>query len=130
MSFDGLRVAITGGARDTGRMLAEAFADRGARIYLSARDLTAASETAAAIGRAEAFQCDLAVPDSVRAFAAAVAARTGHLDVLINNGAAYLEGNDLGDVADDDIDNLMTVGGTGPLLVTKHLLPLLRASPR
>jgi NAD(P)-dependent dehydrogenase (short-subunit alcohol dehydrogenase family) len=42
MNFDGLRVAITGGGRGTGRLLAEAFAERGAQIFLSARDLAAA----------------------------------------------------------------------------------------
>lgn len=60
MNLDGLRVAITGAARDTGRLLAEAFAERGAQIFLSARDLAAAEHVADAIsqrrpGRADAF---------------------------------------------------------------------------
>ncbi|MEV4660140.1 SDR family oxidoreductase [Micromonospora sp. NPDC049301] len=135
MNLDGLRVAITGAARDTGRLLAEAFAERGAQIFLSARDLAAAENVADAIsqrgpGRADAFHCDLAVPESVRAFAAAVAERTKHLDVLINNGAPYIEGDDLGDVSDDKIESVMAAGGTGTMLLTKNLLPLLRASSR
>ncbi|MBM0275246.1 SDR family NAD(P)-dependent oxidoreductase [Micromonospora tarensis] len=135
MNLDGLRVAITGAARDTGRLLAEAFAERGAQIFLSARDLAAAKHVADAIsqrgpGRADAFHCDLAVPDSVRAFAAAVAERTKHLDVLINNGAPYIEGDDLGDVSDDKIESVMSAGVTGAMLLTKNLLPLLRASSR
>ena len=135
MNLDGLRVAITGGARDTGRLLAEAFAERGAQIFLSARDLAAAEHVAGAIsqrgpGRAEVFRCDLAVADSVRAFAAALAGRTTYLDVLINNGAAYIEGDDLGDVSDDKIESVVAAGGTGTVLLTKHLLPLLRASSR
>jgi NAD(P)-dependent dehydrogenase (short-subunit alcohol dehydrogenase family) len=135
MNLDGLRVAITGAARDTGRLLAEAFAERGAQIFLSARDLAAAEQVAEAIsqrgpGRADAFSCDLAVPESVVSFAAALAQRTNHLDVLINNGAPYIEGDDLGDVSDEKIERVMAAGGTGTLLLTKHLLPLLRASPR
>ncbi|MEU2611457.1 SDR family oxidoreductase [Micromonospora sp. NPDC007271] len=135
MDFGGLRVAITGAARDTGRLLAEAFAERGAQIFLSARDLAAAEHVAGVIsqrgaGHAEAFHCDLAVPDSVRAFAAAVAGRTKHLDVLINNGAPYIDGDDLEDVSDDQIESVMAAGGTGIALLTKHLLPLLRASSR
>jgi NAD(P)-dependent dehydrogenase (short-subunit alcohol dehydrogenase family) len=66
----------------------------------------------------------------VRAFAAALAGRTTHLDVLINNGAAYIEGDDLGDVSDDKIQSVMAAGGTGTVLLTKYLLPLLRASSR
>jgi NAD(P)-dependent dehydrogenase (short-subunit alcohol dehydrogenase family) len=52
------------------------------------------------------------------------------LDVLVNNGAAYLEGDDLGDASDDEIVSVIAAGGTGTALLTKHLLPLLRASPR
>lgn len=135
MDLDGLRVAITGGARDTGRLLAEAFAERGARIYLSARDVVAARQVADEIsrrgaGRVDAFHCDLAAPEAVRGFAAAVADRTYHLDVLINNGAAYIDGDDLADAPDDTIEQVMAAGGTGTVLMTKHLLPLLRASSR
>ncbi|GIF74644.1 SDR family NAD(P)-dependent oxidoreductase [Asanoa siamensis] len=135
MDLDGLHVAVTGAARDTGRLLAEAFAERGARVFLSARDLPAARAVADAInergaGRAEAFHCDLAAPDSVRAFAAAVADRSSHLDVLVNNGAAYVEGEDLADASDDAIESVLAGGGTGTVLLTKHLLPLLRTSSR
>lgn len=135
MNLDGLRVAVTGAARDTGRLLAEAFAERGARIYLSARDLATAEQVADEIsrrgpGRADAFHCDLAVPESVRAFTAALAERTNHLDVLVNNGAPYVDGADLGDVSDDMIESVMAAGGTGTMLLTRHLLPLLRASAR
>ena len=135
MNLDGLRVAVTGAARDTGRLLAEAFAERGAQIFLSARDLAAAEHVADAItrrgpGRADAFHCDLAEPTSVRAFATAVADRTSHLDVLINNGAPYIEGDDLEDASDETIASVMAAGGTGAVLLTRHLLPLLRASSR
>ncbi|GAA2602391.1 SDR family NAD(P)-dependent oxidoreductase [Dactylosporangium fulvum] len=135
MNLDGLRVAVTGAGRDTGRLLAEAFAERGAQLFLSARSLAAAEHVAGVIrrrgpGQAEAFRCDLGKADSVRAFAAALADRTEHLDVLINNGAAYIDGDDVGDVPDEQIESVMAAGGTGTILLTKHLLPLLRASPR
>ncbi|MFU8850981.1 SDR family NAD(P)-dependent oxidoreductase [Micromonospora sp. SL1-18] len=135
MDLEGLRVAITGAARDTGRLLAEAFAERGAHIFLSARDLAAAEHVAGVInqrgsGQAKAFHCDLAVADSVRAFAAALASRTKFLDVLINNGSPYIEGDDLGDASDDQLESMMAAGGTGTALLTKHLLPLLRGSTR
>lgn len=135
MDLDGLRIAVTGAGRDTGRVLATAFAERGAHIYVAARGADAAGRTAELIrqggrGSAEAFACDLASPDSVRAFAAALAERTDRLDVLVNNGAAYLHGEDLGDAADDDIVDAIAGAATGTVLLTKHLLPLLRASAR
>jgi NAD(P)-dependent dehydrogenase (short-subunit alcohol dehydrogenase family) len=61
-------------------------------------------------------------------YAEVLAGRTERLDVLINNGAVYIEGNDLGSVSDDEIEGMMAAGATGTMLLTKHLLPLLRAS--
>ncbi|MCW3842326.1 SDR family oxidoreductase [Micromonospora yasonensis] len=135
MNFDGLRVAVTGAGRDSGRLLAMAFAERGAHVYVSARTAAAAEPTAEWIrqhgrGTAEPLVCDLACPDSVRAFAAALADRADHLDVLVNNGAGYVHGEDLGDVEDDAIIATIDGAATGTVLLTKHLLPLLRASAR
>ncbi|MEV4622294.1 SDR family oxidoreductase [Asanoa sp. NPDC049573] len=135
MDLTGLRVAVTGAGRDTGRLLATAFADRGAHVFVSARERAAAERVAALVnergpGRAEAFPCDLAVPESVRGFAAFVAGRTGHLDVLVNNGAVYVDGADLTDASDETIQTVMAAGATGTMLLTRHLLPLLRASSR
>ena len=135
MRLQGKVVAITGAGRDTGRALALAFAERGAHVFVSARDPEAARRTVDAVrasgrGGAEAFTCDLESADAVRGFAAALAERTDRLDVLVNNGARYLHGEDLSTVADEDIAGAITGAVTGTILLTKHLLPLLRASAR
>ncbi|GIG64306.1 SDR family NAD(P)-dependent oxidoreductase [Phytomonospora endophytica] len=134
MTLHGTTVAVTGAGRDLGRRLALSFAERGADVLVAARDLAAAEATAEAArsrghGKATAFTCDLADPDSVRAFAAAVGERVSHVDVLVNNGAPYLHG-ELDDATDAEITATITAGTTGTLLLTRHLLPLLRASPR
>lgn len=135
MNLDGLRIAVTGAGRDTGRVLALAFAERGAHVFVAARQAAAAERTADLIrqhgqGTAEAFACDLASANSIRAFAAALTGRTDRLDVLVNNGAGYLHGEDLSDVKDDDIIDTIAGAATGTVLLTKHVLPLLRASAR
>ena len=38
--------------------------------------------------------------------------------MLINNGAPYIEGDDLGDVSDEKIEWVMAAGGTGTVLLT------------
>jgi NAD(P)-dependent dehydrogenase (short-subunit alcohol dehydrogenase family) len=129
----GRRVVITAAGRDFGRTLALRFAERGAEVFLSARTLDRAEHVRDEIRATthpgvHAFAADLTDPASVQAFAAAVAERTGHVDVLVNNGARYIEGVDLLDVSDADVVDTIASGATGTVLATKAFLPLLRAS--
>ncbi|MET3984782.1 SDR family oxidoreductase [Streptomyces sp. PvR034] len=133
MDLTGRTIVITGAGRGFGRALALEAGRSGARVLLSARTLAGARHVADEVAtdsgaEAEAFACDLADPDSVRAFAAAVAARTDRVDVLVNNGARYLHGPDLWDAEDDAITDTLASGATGTILTVKHFLPLLRAS--
>ncbi|GAB3814351.1 SDR family NAD(P)-dependent oxidoreductase [Kribbella italica] len=115
-------VLITGAGRDTGRLLALAFAASGAHVIATARTAVAAEETVALVraagGSAEAVVLDLASPASIAGL------ELERLDVLVNSGARYLEGDaSPADVAD-------TIGGAaiGTALLTERVLPLLRAS--
>ncbi|MGW7364908.1 SDR family oxidoreductase [Streptomyces sp. NPDC054841] len=63
-------------------------------------------------------------------FAQEVGQRTDHIDVLVNNGARWLDGPDLFSASDEDVADTLASGGTGTILVTKNLLPLLLASAR
>ncbi|MEZ0067244.1 NAD(P)-dependent dehydrogenase (short-subunit alcohol dehydrogenase family) [Streptacidiphilus sp. MAP12-20] len=133
MDLTGRTVVITGAGRGFGRALALQTGRLGARIFLSARSLTAARTVADEVAtdsgaKADAFACDLADPASIRAFADGITARADRVDVLINNGARYLEGPDLCDADDDAIADTIASGATGTLLTVKHFLPLLRAS--
>ncbi|MET9608143.1 SDR family oxidoreductase [Streptomyces sp. NPDC006512] len=131
------RVVITAAGRDFGRTLALRCAAEGAEIYLSARTLEAAERVRGEIraqgldaDRVHAFACDLTDPASVREFAAAVAARTDHVDVLLNNASRYQHGADLLSASDEDVVETLASGATGTVLVTKAFLPLLLASAK
>jgi NADP-dependent 3-hydroxy acid dehydrogenase YdfG len=73
-----VNVVITGGDRGFGRTIARRFAARGATVVVTARDLTD--------------------PVSVRRCAEQVGDLLGHVDVLVDNGAAFLAESE----ADDD----------------------------
>ncbi|MFI9162456.1 SDR family oxidoreductase [Kitasatospora aureofaciens] len=133
MDLTGHRIVITGAGRDFGRALAHHFAGLGAELFLAARTSAAAEATRREIRdrgheQVHAFACDLSVPASIRSFAGELGERTDRIDVLVNNGARWLEGPDLLSASDEDVADTIASGGTGTILVTKNLLPLLLAS--
>lgn len=108
MDLTGRTVVVTGAGRGFGRALALKAGRLGARVFVSARSLAAAQRVADEVAtgsgaKTDAFACDLADPASIRAFADGITAHADRVDVLINNGARYLEGPDLWDAADDAI---------------------------
>ncbi|MEV0781273.1 SDR family oxidoreductase [Streptomyces sp. NPDC050433] len=135
MKFENLRVVVTGASRQFGRSLAIGFAHLGAEVYVSARTVEAAERThtevmGAARERIHAFGCDLSRPAEIRAFARRVAERTDRVDLLVNNGARWLDGLELDDASDDEIVETIESTAGGTVLMVKHFLPLLRASGR
>lgn len=135
MSFEQCRVVVTGASRDFGRTLAIGFARKGAEVFLSARSLEAAQRVADEIrdlghDNVHAFACDLGDASSIRRFAAELGRHTDRVDVLVNNGARWLEGSDLLSASDEDVIDTIATGATGTVLTVKHVLPLLLASDR
>lgn len=87
------RVAlVTGGSRGLGLQIAEALGEFGATVALAARkadELEAAVAHLADLGsEAFAVPADLRAPEAAEALAGAVMARTGRIDILINNAGA------------------------------------------
>ena len=84
--MQGKVVVITGASRGIGAAAARAFAQAGAKVALLARSEAEIVALAAEIGpQAMALRCDVADAGAVEAALAAVVARFGRLDVLINN---------------------------------------------
>ncbi|KJK55403.1 SDR family oxidoreductase [Saccharothrix sp. ST-888] len=135
MRFENLRVVVTGASRDFGRSLAVGFAHLGAEVFVSARTKEAAARTGeqivgAARGRIHAFGCDLSRPAEIRELARQVAEHTDRVDLLINNGARWLDGVELESASDEQIVDTIESTAAGTVLMVKHFLPLLRASER
>ncbi|MFJ9029457.1 SDR family oxidoreductase [Streptomyces sp. NPDC102274] len=135
MKFENLRVVVTGASRQFGRSLAIGFAHLGAEVYVSARTVEAAERThtevmGSARDRIHAFGCDLSRPAEIRDFARRVAERTDRVDLLVNNGARWLDGLQLDDASDDQIVETIESTAGGTVLMVKHFLPLLRSSGR
>ncbi|MFJ5712067.1 SDR family oxidoreductase [Streptomyces sp. NPDC093105] len=135
MKFENLRVVVTGASRSFGRALAVGFAHLGAEVYVSARTVEAAERTRAEVlgsarDRIHAFGCDLSRPAEIREFAARVGEHTDRVDLLVNNGARWLDGMDLEATSDAEIVETIESTAGGTVLMVKHFLPLLRGSLR
>ena len=76
---------VTGGARGIGLAVAQWFLAHGHRVALLDIDQATLAATAAAHPEALALPCDVSDPAQVEAAAAAVMARWGRVDALVNN---------------------------------------------
>jgi NAD(P)-dependent dehydrogenase (short-subunit alcohol dehydrogenase family) len=96
---------ITGAGRGLGQHLANRYWQAGYNLGLVSRTVASAERTVSALAPArrqhcDVFECDLADPASVEAAAEQICAKTGRVNVLINNAAVQgpigsLEQNDL-----------------------------------
>ncbi len=116
----GQTVAVTGGGRGIGRVIAQTFAAAGADVVVLARSASELAETVALIGsRARAVTLDVLDAAAIsQAFNA-----IGPLDVLVNNAG---DGGPVGPVEQSDPVvwwRTQEVNVRGPMLCTHAVLP-------
>ena len=88
MTLEGKHALVTGGARGIGAACARALLLHGARVTLAGRDAQAlahAMEEMSALGEVDMQVVDVTDEASVRDGFAAAVARSGRIDVLVNN---------------------------------------------
>jgi len=119
---------ITGGSQGLGGALAAALAERGLRVVIAARELTALEAQAAALRQrgftVHAVQADLGDKAAIHPLAAQAAALVGPIDLLINN-ASTLGPTPLvllGDTECEDLEQALAVNVLGPFRLTKAVL--------
>lgn len=118
LRLDGRVAVVTGGAGAIGAAIGADLAALGARVVLADVDLPGASKAAVGLPDARALRVDLAVPESVSAFAAAV----GEVHILVHNaGVSIVRPFTESDPADWEL--MWRVNLRGPMLLTRLLLP-------
>ncbi|WP_392336945.1 L-iditol 2-dehydrogenase [Loktanella salsilacus] len=115
MRLAGKSALITGSARGIGRGFAEAYLAEGATVAIADINMEAAQATAAELGDgAYAVQLDVSDQASIDAAIAAVVAKSGKLDILINN-AALFDAAQTVDITRASFDTLYAVNVAGTL---------------
>ncbi|MCC2637352.1 MAG: short chain dehydrogenase family protein [Moraxellaceae bacterium] len=83
---------VTGGSRGIGEAIARLLAANGAHVIVASRKVEGCERVAASIradgGSAEVMACHIGEMDQIEATFAAITAKHGRLDILINNAAA------------------------------------------
>lgn len=111
----GKSALITGAARGIGRGFAERFIAEGATVAVADINLDAAMQTASELGDAAyPVRIDVSQQDSIDAAMAAVVARAGKLDILINN-AALFDAAEVVDITRESYEKLYAVNVAGTL---------------
>lgn len=115
--LSGKSALVTGSARGIGRCFAEAYVREGATVAIADIDFARAEKTATEIGpQAYAVALDVTDQASIDAAIAAVEARTGGIDILINNAALF----DLAPIVEitrQSYDKLFSINVAGSLFM-------------
>lgn len=128
-SFNKKVVWITGASAGIGEALALAFASEGASLVLSARNIGVLEAVAGKCLDAGASSVlveplDLTKSESFNERAASVVARTGRIDVLVNNGGRS-QRSLVKDTPVEIYRDLLEVNFFGALVLTKAVLPFM-----
>ncbi|MFY1620974.1 SDR family oxidoreductase [Micromonospora sp. WMMD736] len=127
--LDGKVAVVTGGGRGIGVMMARGLLQAGAAVYLSSRkeaELDAAVAELSPLGRVEAIPADLGTAEGAQTLADALAAREDKLHALFNNAGANW-GAPFDEFPESGFDRVFNVNVKGVFLVTRALVPMLRA---
>jgi len=124
-------VCVQGGTKGMGRAAAECFAADGARVVVLARGQDGIDETVralAALGSPDAFGLvvDLLQPATIDAAFAAIDARWGELNTLVNAAGPGATRSTFDTITDDEWRQAYEIGALSAVRCTRTALPLLR----
>lgn len=126
MSMQDKVAVVTGAASGIGRATAEALAAEGARVIVADIDREGGEKTVATLrergANAEFFAVDMTDAASITAFADAVNAKYGAVDVLVN-GAGWGRTHPFWEGTPELWNKLIALNLVGPMTLAKALLP-------
>jgi len=111
---------VTGATRGIGAEIAARLSELGATVYAGARDrndVTAPDQ--------HAVRLDVTEDKTVRAAMDRIEREQDSLDIVVNNAGVFSRSGPLHEMDMADFDRTTAVNLRGPVVVTKHALPLL-----
>ena len=129
IDLDGRRAIVTGGAQGLGRAIAERLQASGADVYVWDFDpdaMTAAQADWPGSGPAGWIEVDVAEPDAVEAAFHETRKSAGAIDILVNNAGISGPNMPTWEYGVEDWRRVIDVDLTGPFLVSRTVVPLMR----
>jgi NAD(P)-dependent dehydrogenase (short-subunit alcohol dehydrogenase family) len=129
LGLQGRVVLVTGANRGIGRAIARSAVREGATVAIVGRDAAAGEETVAELGADHAawFTCDVTDPEQVQGLTAAVVARLGRIDAVVNNAGRF-GGGPAVDLTYEALREGIDTKVAGAIAVVRAALPALRRS--
>ncbi len=118
-------VLITGASAGIGKVTAELFGSKGAKVALAARSVERLREISAKIADSFVVGVDMTRFDEVRRMVKQTHEHYGRLDVLINNAGRGYQ-SPLESIDTDDLAELMSLNVYGPLVAMQAVIPIMR----
>lgn len=135
MEFEGRNVMLTGIGRagQVGEAVAQAFAERGARLLLVGHRIDEARARADALvargAQATAFAADLTDVNAVATLADAIRrASSAQLHALVHIAGGFSMSGPVADSDPDEWTHLFAINGTTAYLVARAFIPMLRST--
>lgn len=126
----GRRAIVTGGAQGLGRAIAERLQVSGAEVYIWDFDRAAVSELQTHwTGRAPAgcMEVDVSDPEAVEAAWRETCESAGDIDILVNNAGISGPNMPTWEYGVEDWRRVIDIDLTGPFLVSRAVVPEMRA---
>jgi NAD(P)-dependent dehydrogenase (short-subunit alcohol dehydrogenase family) len=124
-------IVVTGARSGVGRAVVDRFAAEGWQVGLVARGAEALAEsvsrTGASAARCQAFPCDVSDAEAVAVMAAAVLARFGQVDVLVNAAGTNVPRRALSVLSRDDWHAVLATNLHGAFYCAQAFLPGMRS---
>lgn len=131
LDLSGKVAIVTGGCGLYGAAISEGLAEAGATVVVASRNGENCRRYAEELRQrglsAEGMALDMASDPSIAAFAEALLAKHGRVDVLVNNAVTREGYGNLEDVDRGRINHTLDVNIAGTMLLTKALLPAMQA---
>lgn len=126
-------VIVTGGAKGLGREFCHGLAKEGALVVMAAHrfDTDEAKEARASIEKSGGLGVEVNVTDeaALKAMSAAILAKYGRIDALVNNAAMYggISRAGIMEIDPGEWDSLMTVNLKGLFFACRAVIPQMRS---